>query len=87
MSWIWDGNFEKLMTLSKTPTLISGLRVVDLKKRLEVAGNDEANLLVEEDLGKLIDKIRALPEEKVYILATYTAMLDFRKALKEQGYL
>lgn len=87
ISWIWDGNFEKLVNLGQKPFVLSGLRVLDLKKRIEVAGVDESELITTEDLSKLSYFIKGLPSQKVYLLATYTAMLDLRKVFKEQGYL
>lgn len=87
ISWIWDGDFESLMKEAKRPVLLSGLRVMDLKKRIEVAGAKENELIVEPNLEKLAEHIKGLGTKKVYVLATYTAMLDLRKTLKQQGYL
>ena len=36
---------------------------------------------------ELIDSLQNLPTEKVYIMATYTAVLDLRKELATKGYI
>ena len=41
----------------------------------------------EPDLTQVIDKIKETPTEHVYILATYTAVLQLRKQLAEKGYI
>lgn len=88
VSWIWDGDFEKLVSLTTgRPVILSGIRVEDLSTRFEVAGLAKNEQVLEQDLSKLADLIKQAPTHKVYILATYTATLDLRHVLAEQGYL
>lgn len=84
-SWIWDGNFEKLQQHEIPQFMTGGERYKDITFRLKVAGVN--NPIIEPDLTKVIEKIKAFPTEKVYILATYTAVLQLRKQLAEQGYI
>lgn len=84
-SWIWDGNFEKLAKHEIPAFMTGGERYKDITFRLKVAGVDQP--IIEPDLSKVIDKIKNLPTQKVYILATYTAVLQLRKQLAEQGYI
>ena len=85
--WIWDGKFEELLSQADRPVLISGLRADDLKQRIEVCGLTDEEILVEKNLNEITRCLQNLPNKKVYVLATYTAMLDLRKVFKEEGFL
>jgi UDP-N-acetylmuramoyl-L-alanyl-D-glutamate--2,6-diaminopimelate ligase len=50
-----------------------------------MAGVD--NMWHEPDLTHVIAKIKEMPTKHVYILATYTAVLQLRKQLAEKGYI
>ena len=39
------------------------------------------------DLSKVIEKIPQMPTKHVYLLATYTAVLQLRKLLAEKKYI
>lgn len=84
-SWIWDGDFEKLARHQIPQYMTGGERYKDITTRLTMAGID--NVWHEPDLIKVIDKIKQMPTEHVYILATYTAMLQLRKLLAEKEYI
>lgn len=79
VSWLWDVGFEELR--ASQPVIASGLRATDLALRLKYAGimaQVNSNLLAAVD-----ELVEAVPEGKtVYILPTYTAMLELRRALK-----
>lgn len=88
VSWIWDGDFEKLVQLTGgQPVFLSGIRVAELSTRFEVAGLPVKAQHIDQDLANIADWIAKAPTEKVYILATYTATLDLRHTFAEQGYL
>lgn len=88
VSWIWDGDFEKLVQLtSGQPVFLSGIRVAELSTRFEVAGLPVKAQHIDQELANIADWIAKAPTEKVYILATYTATLDLRHTFAEQGYL
>ena len=61
--------------------------VADLSKRMAVAGFNQDQLIQLEDPKAIIETVKNAPTEKVYILATYTAMLAIRKELAELGYV
>lgn len=82
-SWIWDGNFEKLKTHQIPQFMTGGERYKDISTRLMMAGIPD--MWKEPDLDKVIAKIKQLPTDQVYVLATYTAVLQLRKQLAEQG--
>ena len=84
-SWIWDGNFEQFAQADVRQYLVGGERYRDIRTRLEMAGVDK--LWEEPNLGQVIQKIKELPTKRVYLLATYTAVLQLRKLLAEQKYI
>ncbi|WP_034529540.1 Mur ligase family protein [Secundilactobacillus oryzae] len=86
-SWIWDGDFEMLPKLNIKAFMTGGERYKDVTFRLKVAGVPEGKLTVEPNLSKVIEKIPSLPTERVYVLATYTAVLQLRKELANKGYI
>ncbi len=84
-SWIWDGNFEQL-TQHQIPEFVTGgERYKDITTRLTMAGINVTD--TQPDLTKMIERIKQMPTEHVYVLATYTAVLQLRKQLAEEHYL
>ncbi|GAX00345.1 Mur ligase family protein [Secundilactobacillus mixtipabuli] len=86
-SWIWDGNFEKLPHLNIPAYITGGERYKDITFRLKVAGVPDNKHQVVPELKDVVEKIKTLPTEHVYVLATYTAVLQLRKLLADQGYI
>jgi len=85
VSWIWDVDTEKLVTPGGT-VVVSGDRVYDLALRLRYSQFDRDNnfnLIVKEDLPEAIaTALEHTPaNETLYILPTYSAMLDVREFL------
>jgi UDP-N-acetylmuramyl tripeptide synthase len=85
VSWIWDVDFENLIPQAETIT-ISGDRVYDMGLRIKYAQEqmiEERKLKIEEDLTEALDTaIQILPENKtLYVLCTYSAMLEMRKII------
>ncbi len=80
VSWIWDADVERLVGRG-IPMVPSGSRAADVAVRLKYAG---AHVLpAEADLEAALDAAAAAcpPGRLVAVLATYTAMLDVRKAV------
>jgi lipid II isoglutaminyl synthase (glutamine-hydrolysing) len=50
-----------------------------------MAGVD--NIWKEPELASVLTKIKDLPTDHVYVLASYTAVLQLRKLLAEKGYI
>ncbi|MFT8967111.1 MurT ligase domain-containing protein [Leuconostoc suionicum] len=84
-SWIWDAEFEKLHDTKIQAVATGGERYKDLRVRLKMAGF--ANQSVYENLSEVVTAIKSLPTKKVYIAATYTAMLQLREQLSAKGYI
>lgn len=87
VSWIWDVDFEKLHTLNIDEVFISGMRCYDMAVRLKIAGLDPNKFILEETFENLTEKIKTGSNNKIYVLATYTAMINFRKYLHSKGYI
>lgn len=81
VSWIWDVDFEQLSDLKISNTIVGGNRLYDMAVRLKVAGLDYTKFSMCESYEDVLTSINSAPGEIVYILATYTAMIDFRKFL------
>ncbi len=87
VSWIWDVNFENLKNSDIDEVYVSGLRAFDMAVRLKTAGIPSSKLIIEEDYEKLTSKIKNGKNKKLYVLATYTAMINYRKYLYSKGYI
>ncbi|MCL4397561.1 MurT ligase domain-containing protein [Patescibacteria group bacterium] len=73
ISWIWDVDFEMLQKWS-FPINVGGDRVYDLALRLKYAGINSDLLRIHTDLKEGL-------KDAVWVLATYSAMLEVRKIL------
>lgn len=82
ISWIWDVDFERLSDLHGL-IYVSGDRTYDMAIRLKYAGFKQESLKINTDLKESIEhalkEIKA--DETLYILPTYSAMLEVRKIL------
>ncbi|MGE5041764.1 MAG: MurT ligase domain-containing protein [Candidatus Levyibacteriota bacterium] len=88
VSWIWDVDFEMLAEKRGTVS-VSGDRVYDMALRIRYAGINLQPMQINADLEKAIgNSLQHLKDnETLYILATYSAMLDARKILKGHAIL
>ena len=87
VSWIWDVDFELLAGADHV--VLTGDRALDMRIRLKYAGLDPARVTVAEAPGAALDAALAAtaPGEDVFVLPTYTAMLDLRAELVRRGHL
>ena len=88
ISWLWDVDFEILSFMqSKIRRFyVSGIRAEDMAVRLKYAGIPSDSIFIQHGDAELIDSMIGASEEKetLYLLPTYTAMLDIRKNLKKR---
>lgn len=82
VSWIWDGEFEKLPS---TKVVVSGTRAYDLAVRLKYAGFNPKQITVEQDLESALTQARKGLKGQLFILPTYTAMLELQGILAKSG--
>ncbi len=83
VSWLWDANFELLKDYGKS-IIVSGVRYADMAVRLKYAGIKPDNIVIEPDLKKAVKLAlkNTFPDEKLYIMPTYTALLKMQKFIK-----
>ena len=87
VSWIWDAEFEKLAdqrtsrSANQLQIICSGIRAYDLANRFKYAGITQKNVQVVPELEKVFDEAFTRAEGNVYILPTYTALLELQKIL------
>ena len=85
ISWLWDVEFEKL--LESLPSIdwiyTSGTRGLDMSLRLKYAGIPDSKLIYTPQYSDLIKQAlnKINDQETLFILPTYTALLDIRKHL------
>ena len=92
VSWLWDVDFEMLAEARAKgltdlpPFMVSGIRAADMAVRLKYAELPVGQVIP--DRKKAIQTALAAtpPGETLYVLPTYTAMLEIRKTLSELGY-
>lgn len=87
VSWIWDGNFEEFADMDIPAIVSGGERHTDMTLRLKVAGVTEEKITETKEITETIEAIKKLSTDHVYILATYTAVLQLRKELANQGFI
>ena len=89
VSWLWDVDFEQLAAVTDqfNATFAAGLRAWDMAVRLKYSGLETDRIRVEEDSAKAIETALALtrPGSRLFILPSYTAMLDIRRTLNKMG--
>ena len=82
ISWIWDVDFEMLPAMQNkiTEIYVSGNRAADMHLRIKYTGFPDSLIFEEQDYDKLVRKLSSITHQ-IYIMPTYTAMLDLRKVL------
>lgn len=88
VSWLWDADFE-LLAGHVAHVLVAGTRAADMAVRLKYAGIPADQIAVEPDLTRAVDTaLTSLPPDSLlYILPTYTAMLELRADLARRGWV
>jgi len=88
VSWIWDVDFE-LLDKQKREIIISGDRTYDMAIRIKYALSNMKQVTVTDNLLSALDVALSKTEvqETLWILATYSAMLDVRKIITGKSIL
>ncbi len=84
ISWIWDADFELLessLRAQRSNLVCSGTRAEDLALRLKYAGVDSQQIQIEPDLSKAFKLCRQDLSGRLFILPTYTALLELQSIL------
>jgi UDP-N-acetylmuramyl tripeptide synthase len=89
ISWLWDVDFEMLAAKSDgllAPFTVSGIRAQDMAVRLKYAELPVGAVIPEREKAIKAALQATPPGETLYVLPTYTAMLEIRQTLSELGY-
>jgi UDP-N-acetylmuramyl tripeptide synthase len=84
VSWVWDADFELLAGRLRRATC-SGTRAAELALRLKYAGVPTDRLHVVDDVAGGLDAAVAGGTGPLYVLPTYTALLELRHELVARG--
>ncbi|CAN5684198.1 MurT ligase domain-containing protein [soil metagenome] len=87
VSWLWDVDFE-LLAPGRAPLATAGIRGADMANRLKYAGVSQDRLMplgeqLREALYSFVEHLE--PGSEGCVLTTYTAMLDVRKVISDEG--
>jgi UDP-N-acetylmuramyl tripeptide synthase len=92
VSWLWDVDFEMLADArvegktDATPFIVSGIRADDMAVRLKYAELPVGPVIPDREEAIKSALAATPPGETLYVLPTYTAMLEIRHILSEMGY-
>ncbi|KKK60061.1 hypothetical protein LCGC14_3028120, partial [marine sediment metagenome] len=86
ISWIWDADFELLSGRARH-VVCSGTRAPELALRLKYAGLPTDRIAVVGPLDEALARsLRADGARPLYVLPTYTALLELRELLAARGH-
>jgi UDP-N-acetylmuramyl tripeptide synthase len=88
ISWLWDADFEQLASQQK-PIIVSGQRAEDMAVRMKYAGLPGNLIQTTPKLDKALDQALEMvqPGETLWILPTYTCLLELQKILRAKGHI
>ncbi len=86
VSWIYDVDFEMIKNLNVKDIFTGGTRTHDIHLRIELA-EIESPMKIFEKYEDILNYIEEKENEKIYILCSYTCMLEFRNLLHKEKYL
>ena len=84
VSWVWDADWELLAPHVRRMTC-SGTRAAELALRMKYAGLDAQRLHVVDGLADGLDAALADGDGPLFVLPTYTALLELRELLARRG--
>ena len=84
VSWVWDADWELLVGRVRRFTC-SGTRAAELALRMKYAGLHEDRIHVVDDLETGLDEALADGDGPLYVVPTYTALLELQELLTKRG--
>ena len=76
-SWIWDIDFELLKAENVKNVVIAGKYVHDLAIRFKYADIDENKIIAEENLDEMMNKVKSLENENIYVVTCFSDRMKF----------
>jgi UDP-N-acetylmuramyl tripeptide synthase len=88
VSWIWDVDFEQLKEAAQH-IVVTGDRALDMRIRLKYAEIPKERIELETDWAQALHRAAAATPagQTLFVLPTYTAMLELRAVLTRDGAL
>jgi UDP-N-acetylmuramyl tripeptide synthase len=88
ISWLWDADFEQLAGHTKQ-LIVSGQRAEDMAVRMKYAGIQSDLVLTVAKLERALEQALNMvqPGETLWLLPTYTCLLELQKILRAKGYI
>jgi UDP-N-acetylmuramyl tripeptide synthase len=88
VSWLWDVDFEQLQGRVNL-AICSGTRAEDMAVRLKYAQIPPERIVLASEPRRALEQAltRSDPGDTIYVLPTYTAMLEVRNVLRRTGYV
>ncbi len=84
VSWVWDADWEVLAPHVRRMTC-AGTRAAELALRMKYAGVATERLHVVDALPEALDAALGAGDGPLYVLPTYTALLELRDLLAQRG--
>ena len=84
VSWLWDVDYSKMYGKIKK-IFSTGIRAYDMALRLKYDRVDNFSL-IDDNIEKVVKRGVKNCSKKLYVLPTYTAMLEIRKILNQMGH-
>ncbi|HET9739868.1 MAG TPA: DUF1727 domain-containing protein, partial [Solirubrobacteraceae bacterium] len=84
VSWVWDADWELLVPAVRRMTC-SGTRAAELALRMKYAGLASERIHVVDELEAGLDEALAHGDGPLYVVPTYTALLELRELLTRRG--
>lgn len=85
VSWIWDADLERLAPGVRSLTC-GGARAAEAAMRMDYAGVDRQRIEVVDGIAEPLARALARTRGPVVALVNYSAMLDLRETIAEQGH-
>jgi UDP-N-acetylmuramyl tripeptide synthase len=87
VSWVWDADFELLASSVRRVTC-AGTRAAELALRLKYGGVPVGRLVVADGIPAALDEaVASTSSGRLFVLPTYTALLELRDELAMRGYV
>jgi UDP-N-acetylmuramyl tripeptide synthase len=88
VSWLWDVDFEMLAEAQENGVRfdVTGIRAHDMAVRLKYAELPVHSVVPDREEALMSALDATPPGETLYVLPTYTAMLELRRVLSDLGY-
>jgi UDP-N-acetylmuramyl tripeptide synthase len=84
VSWVWDADFE-LLEGAVRRVVCAGTRAPEMALRLKYAGWPAEAIEVVPQVAPSLDRALASASGRLFVLPTYTALLEVRKLLADRG--